>query len=531
MITMNTMQQILMMYIHEGRSRREIARLTGIHRETVGKYVRQYEERRRQLLAEGNESVDIQALIDALTTAPKYTAGIRPKRKLTEEIVKKIQVHLDENELKRKQGQRKQQKTAMDIYETLEAEGVQISYSTILRTVRSLERKPKEAYIKALYEPGDVCEFDWGEVTLKINGKLQIFQMAVFASAYGNYRFAYLFTKQTTEGFQEAHALFFQHIGGVYRTMVYDNMKVAVKRFVGTEKEPTQGLLQLSLYYGFQYRFCNIRSGNEKGHVERSVEVVRRKAFAFRDEFESLDEANQYLQEVCTRRNQKPQSEHNGQTAHERLEDERPALLPAMPPFDAARVIYGRVDKYATIMVDQNRYSVPDHLVGESIMIKVYSTRVLCFHQETQIAEHMRCTGSHEWRLDLNHYLDTLKKKPGAFAGSAAWQQAPQKIKTIYELYYTKRDKEFVQLLQYIRDEAHFAEVEQAIVELERIHPDHVTTDKIKVVCAKNREMAPVVQATLSETGQEIAERSIEHLRMYDDLFETHTVETKEDVA
>jgi transposase-like protein len=112
MITMNTMQQILMMYIHEGRSRREIARLTGIHRETVGKYVRQYEERRRQLLAEGNESVDIQALIDALTTAPKYTAGIRPKRKLTEEIVKKIQVHLDENELKRKQGQRKQQKTA-----------------------------------------------------------------------------------------------------------------------------------------------------------------------------------------------------------------------------------------------------------------------------------------------------------------------------------------------------------------------------------------------------------------------------------
>jgi transposase-like protein len=58
MITMNTMQQILMMYIHEGRSRREIARLTGIHRETVGKYVRQYEERRRQLLAEGNESVD-----------------------------------------------------------------------------------------------------------------------------------------------------------------------------------------------------------------------------------------------------------------------------------------------------------------------------------------------------------------------------------------------------------------------------------------------------------------------------------------
>lgn len=193
--------------------------------------------------------------------------------------------------------------------------------------------------------------------------------------------------------------------------MVYDNMKVAVKRFVGTGKEPTQGLLQLSLYYGFQHRFCNIHSGNEKGHVERSVEVVRRKAFAFRDEFDSLEEANQYLQQVCTRRNQKPQTELSGQTAIERLEQERSFLLPAMPPFDAARVLYGRVDKYATIMVDQNRYSVPDHLVGESIMTKVYSTRVVCFHQEIQVAEHMRLTGSHEWRFDLNHYLETLKKK------------------------------------------------------------------------------------------------------------------------
>ncbi|WP_230876105.1 IS21 family transposase [Paenibacillus validus] len=350
---MNIMQKILMMHIHEGRSRREIARLTGIHRETVGKYIHQYEERRRQLLAEGNDSVDIQALIDALTTAPKYNVGIRPKRKLTDEIAKKIQAHLNENEIKRNQGQRKQQKKAMDIFEALEAEGVDISYSTVLRTIRGLERKPKEAFIKALYEPGEICEFDWGEVKLKINGRLQTFQMAVFTSAYGNYRFAYLFTKQTTECFQEAHALFFQHIGGVHRTMVYDNMKVAVKRFVGTGKEPTQGLLQLSLYYGFQHRFCNIHSGNEKGHVERSVEVVRRKAFAFRDEFDSLEEANQYLQQVCTRRNQKPQTELSGQTAIERLEQERSFLLPAMPPFDAARVLYGRVDKYATIMVDR----------------------------------------------------------------------------------------------------------------------------------------------------------------------------------
>lgn len=71
-------------------------------------------------------------------------------------------------------------------------------------------------------------------------------------------------------------------------------MKVAVKRFVGDEKESTEGLLQLSVYYGFEFRFCNARSGNEKGHVERTVEVARRKAFAFRDTFETLEEDNDF---------------------------------------------------------------------------------------------------------------------------------------------------------------------------------------------------------------------------------------------
>lgn len=92
--------------------------------------------------------------------------------------------------------------------------------------------------------------------------------MSTFTSAKGNFRYARLFTKQDTACFQESHALFFDKISGVYRTMVYDNTRVAVKKFIVThEKEHTEALLRLSIYYGFKFRFCNIRSGNEKGHV------------------------------------------------------------------------------------------------------------------------------------------------------------------------------------------------------------------------------------------------------------------------
>src|SRR5665647_1785711 len=89
MIKMNIMQQILLMYTHERKSCRTIARLVGMNRETVGKHIKQYEERRRQLLAEGSSSVEIEALIESLTAAPKYQVGKRPKRKLTESMEKK----------------------------------------------------------------------------------------------------------------------------------------------------------------------------------------------------------------------------------------------------------------------------------------------------------------------------------------------------------------------------------------------------------------------------------------------------------
>jgi transposase len=529
MIKLIQKQNILLMYYREGRSQREISRITGVDRKTIRRYVNQYEAQREELARSGSQ-LETGEIIQAIIEAPKYTVGKRAKRKLTESIQQSIQEFLDENEEKRKKGQHKQVKKPIDIYEALEANGIDISYSTVLRTIRTIEQKLKEAYIKETYAPGDICEFDWGEVKLQIGGKQRTLQMAVFTSAYGNYRFAYLFTKQTTECFQESHARFFEHIGGVYQTMVYDNMKVAVKRFVGTEKEPTEGLLQLSIYYSFQFRFCNIRRGNEKGHVERSVEVVRRKAFAFRDSFESLEEANQYLQEVCTKRNQKPQSGQQDQTAEERLEQERSYLLTLPPMFDAARIVHPRVDKYATVVVDQNHYSVPDNLVDKKVMVKVYSNRILCFHDEKKIAEHQRLTGTHEWRLELEHYLDTLKKKPGALAGSAALHQAPKKIKKLYDTYYTNREKDFIELMQFIRDGVSLEEVEISIQELCKLHPSHVTTDKIKILCAKNRETSFGSTANAKETI-EIANHAMEHLRDYDQLFQTDSLESKEGAA
>jgi len=51
----------------------------------------------------------------------------------------------------------------------------------------------KEAFIRENYAPGDICEFDWGEVKLCISGVNRKYPMAVFTTAYGNYGYARLF--------------------------------------------------------------------------------------------------------------------------------------------------------------------------------------------------------------------------------------------------------------------------------------------------------------------------------------------------
>ena len=523
MITLKKKQEVLLMHLREGCSQREISTKLGVDRKTVRKYIKEYEYNRNKLINEGDDT-DPDELIQAMIDQPKYRTGERLNRSLTADMEGRIDELLRENQEKKMKGMHKQQKKVIDIHEVLESEGYVISYSTVLRTVRQKEKKIKEAFIRGRYQPGDICEFDWGEVKLYIGNELSVFQMAAFTSAYGNYRAAYLFTKQKTECFQEAHAHFFKQVDGVYQTIVYDNMKVAVRRFVGTEKEPTEGLLKLSLYYGFSHRFCNAKKGNEKGHVERSVEYIRRKAFAYEDRFETLEEANEYLAAKCEDLNQRCQT-GSKQTANDYLEEERPFLLPALPMFDAARVSHPRVDKYATVVIDQNHYSVPDHLVGEILLAKIYSTRIQLFHNGKKAAEHDRLTGNHEWRIDLYHYIHTLKKKPGTLANSVAMQQADKKIKTIYEMYYTKKPKGFIELIHYLQKESSLKEVEESIEELRSINPSHVTTEKIKVLCARNKQA--ILNAMTDDTN-DIVTHARAHLKAYDVLFQTETLGAKE---
>lgn len=473
---MDTKQEIIRRYYRENDSERKISRDLQISRKTVNKYLLEYQEAKKK----SQQLSEPEKLQDYCSQSPLYKCGKRDKRKLTEEIALLIKEQVADNERKKREGLRKQIKRKIDIHEYLLSKGHQIGYTTVCNYMREDNLSTREAYVKQVYIPGEECEFDWAEVKLTIGGSQKRLYLAVFTSAYGNYRFSNLYSRQDTLAFMESHNDFFAHIGGIYHEMVYDNMRVAVAEFVGrNEKTPTQALINLSGWYQFRWRFCNVRRGNEKGHVERSVEYIRRKAFSHIDSFAGIEQAQTHLHAVCKKLNGLANSA-TGKSPLESLKEEQDCLW-QYPGTMSCFVTHSlKVDKYATVCFGTNRYSVPDHLTGRMIEVKVYSNKLKMYHQNEQVCQHERQYGMHQWQIKLEHYLRTLSVKPGALHGSLALEQAPAELQKLYQEYFVNQPRGFVDILQYCRGkEISWKKITKAIETLLQLCPKDISSDKV----------------------------------------------------
>ena len=213
---MYTKQEIIIRSYREGKSQRCISRELAISRKTVKKYISEYEERLSQ------DSCSKQTQSSYLSEAPSYKGSPRGKIKLTEEVIEVIDGLLELNQQKREQGLRKQMLKKKDILEELHRQGFNIGYTTVCNyiTTKTHQSTSCEAFIRQSYQPGESCEFDWGEVKLNIDGCQTKLQLAVFTSAYSNHRYAFIYNRQNTLSFMDAHVRYFDAMSGVYHLMV-----------------------------------------------------------------------------------------------------------------------------------------------------------------------------------------------------------------------------------------------------------------------------------------------------------------------
>ena len=504
-ITLKKKQEIIKLHL-EDVSEREISRRTNKARNTVRKYIKEYKESRLK-------DVRDLPITEEIMKKPTYKKRKGKKKVLTEQIKTILRGYIKENAWKRNHYMHKQQMKIIDMHEKLIDAGFSISYTTVRNFVNSETAKVKEVYIRRHCEPGYEVEFDWGELKLEIDGKIKSYSLAVFTLAYSNYRFARIYESESQVCVLDVHARFIEEIGFIPSVFTYDNMRTVVKSFIGNEKKITDSMENLSNYYQFKIRLCEPRKGNEKGHVERSVEFIRRKAFSSEFSFTSLQEAEDHLKSILQKLNNRNHYEHKIKQI-DLMKKEKTVSKPAITPFDSAEMVECRVNKYSTVVIRQNHYSVPEGHVGKYIKAKVGAKEIKLFIDGELVAVHVRNWGLHNWVMDINHYLGTFQKKKGALAQSEALRQAPTKIKNLYYQHYIGKEKEFIELLLYMNENNNIQQVFEAVKQLENIRLSYVSTERILFIC----EQSIPVKSTINKRD-EIMDQSENNMMAYTKMF------------
>ena len=265
----------------------------------------------------------------------------------------------------------------------LKKQGFDASYSTVAQEINRIKQSGRECFIRQEYNFGDRLEYDFGEVKLVIGGILKKYYIAVLSSPAGNFRWCYLYDNCKKEVFMDSHVRFFEMIGGVYKEIVYDNMRNAVTKFVGkNEKESNEDLVKMGLYYGFDINVTNAFSGNEKGYVEGSVKYLRNQIFATNYKFNTEEAVIEYMESQLMKLNE-----------NSKIEEEKKFLKETKPPLEIANITTSVVNKYAFVQIENNFYLVPEYLVGLTVTSKIYYNKILIYSNYEFVCEHKKIDG------------------------------------------------------------------------------------------------------------------------------------------
>jgi transposase len=367
-----------------------------------------------------------QALAGALPPPHRYPLRAKPKLGVVADFIDKV---LEED----RRAPRKQRHTARRLYRRILTEfpDATVAESTVRNHVRERKHKKgllrRETFVPQSYGWAQEAQVDWYEAWVDLGGdrtKVQVFAMRSMASGAAFHR-AYLHATQ--QAFLEAHEHAFAYFGGVFHLLRYDNLASAVRKILrGHRREETVRFLAFRSHWRVAAAFCMPGEGHEKGGVEGEGGYFRRNHLVPVPQVAALDALNSLLLAAC-RADEARVLDGRSETIGAAMAMERGHLLPcAVEGLDLADIVFPVVDKQGCITVKTNFYSVPVR-AGSRVEARVHPLHVEIWQAGRLIARHERCHSRRQHVLDLEHYLDVLSQKPGAFAGSkplAQWRAA-----------------------------------------------------------------------------------------------------------
>lgn len=309
---------------------------------------------------------------------------------------------------------------ATRLFEMVHARGYAGSVVQLRRVVARLRPTRREPFLMLRAFPGEEAQVDWahfGEVRVgRARRRLSGFLLTL---SYSRALVLEFFFDQTLENFVRGHVRAFHQLGGVARTLLYDNLRSAVLERRGEAIAFHPRLLELAAHYHFAPRPCTPGRGNEKGRVERAVRYARDSFFAARP-FTTLEDFNTQARRWCDEiAHQRPWPGDDRRSVAEALEEERPRLLPLPAhPFDSALLVPVRSGKTIYIRFDLNDYSIPPDAVGQALTLVASDTEVRLLSGTREIARHRRSYDRHHVLTDPAHQEALLEHKRRALGAT-----------------------------------------------------------------------------------------------------------------
>ena len=403
---MKQLGKIRRLYYRDGLTISEIERRTGLTRKTVRRWLQ---------AAEGTE--------------PKYrrVSGETKMGPFAERLTKMLEA--DAHRPKR------DRRTALKLFAELKAAGFAGDYSRVTEFIRRWQMSGgaalSKAYVPLRFEPGEAHQFDWSEEHLVIGGVWRKVMAAHLKLCFSRVFVVQAYPTQSHEMLFDAHTRAFAALGGVPRRGIYDNMKTAVDRVKkGKARVVNTRFAAMASHYLFDTDFCNVASGWEKGVVEKNVQDSRRRLWqeASGERFGSFTELNLWLLSRCRALWQEVKHPEFDLTLAEMLDEERPALMPMITPFDGYVETLGKVSSTCLVVEERNRYSAPCELVGQMVGIRIYPERIDLIAHDAVVASHVRSFGRNETRYDWQHYIPLIERKPGALRNGAPFADMPEPL-------------------------------------------------------------------------------------------------------
>lgn len=355
---------------------------------------------------------------------------------------------------------RKEQRTAVVLFEELQRQGFTGGYDSVRRYVQKWRKneqgKATAAYIPQSFDPGEAFQFDWSYELVELGGVVVKVKVAHFRLCYSRMQFCVAYLRESLEMVLDAHVRAFEFFGGSCRKGIYDNLKTVVSKILmGKDRSFNRRFQNLSSHYLFEPVACTPAAGWEKGQVESQVKFIRNRFFVPRLKFADLDELNLWLSDRCrTLAAGHKHPEFKDRTVSEYFAIEKEKLVAVSSPFEGYKELPARVTSTSLVSYDRNRYSVNATAVGKTSMIRAYADRIVIVHDGEVIGEHRRQFGRDRVIYDAWHYIEVLKYKPGALRNGAPFKdwQLPEPLIEIRQTL-NKRpdgDKQFVGILSAI---------------------------------------------------------------------------------